>query len=256
MYAFIPQEPRPESFGPRSFRKLFREGEMGRSIAKGCLLALVVGICTLGPASAQNRDQAWEVMPYVGSVRFGDATSGTNLPDPGDVILVEFDDDLSFGFRFGYHYSRKQMVEFWFSTLGTEARTTLLDASDLDPMMQPIAKPTTIEADFLSLHINYVYNFFLHHRDKVVAYVTGGLGINNLSSFGSDPDPEIQKMLSQLIGEENNITYNFGGGLRIFANKKIGVRFDLRQVAYEVNATDSDDYLEFQVGVTLILGGP
>ncbi|MCZ6696901.1 MAG: outer membrane beta-barrel protein, partial [Acidobacteria bacterium] len=132
-----------------------------------------------------------------------------------------------------------------------------LDFDDLDPMtMLPIAKPTTIKADFLSLHLNYVYNFFLHHRDKVVAYVTGGIGINNLSTFGSDVDTALQKMLSELVGEENNITYNFGGGLRIFASKKVGVRFDLRQVAYEVNATDSDDYLEFQFGVTMILGGP
>ncbi len=231
---------------------------MRRLIAKGCLLALVVGICALGSAHAQNREAAWELMPFIGTVRFGDATSGTDLPNSGDVNVIEFNDDFSFGFRFGYHYTKKQMVEFSFGSMATDATATLFDADKDDPMtMQPPAvSSTTIQADFLSAQINYVYNFFVHHRDKVVLYVTGGIGVNNLSTFGTSVDPEIQEMLAQLVGEENNFTYNFGGGLRVFANKKVGVRFDVRQVAYEVDATDSDDYLEFQIGLTMILGGP
>ncbi len=225
---------------------------MRRLIAKGCLLALVVGICALGPAHAQNRDQAWELMPYIGTIRFGGATAGADLPDPGDVTVIEFEDDFSFGFRFGYHFTKKQMIEFGFSSMGTDATATLFDATT----MPATVRPTTIQADFLSGKIIYVYNVFLHHRDKVVVYVTGGIGLTNLSTFGTDVDPEIQKMLAQLVGEENNFTYNFGGGLRIFANKKVGVRLDVRQVAYEVNATDSDDFLEIQLGVTMILGGP
>ena len=224
---------------------------MRRLIAKGCLLALVIGICALGSAHAQNREAAWELMPYIGTVRFGDATSGTDLPNSGDVNVIEFNDDFSYGFRFGYHYTKKQMVEFSFGSMATDATATLFDASPPGTV-----RPTTIEADFLNAQINYVYNFFVHHRDKVVLYVTGGVGLTNLSTFGNSVDPKIQEMLALIVGEENNFTYNFGGGLRVFANKKVGVRFDVRQVAYEVDATDSDDYLEFQIGLTMILGGP
>ena len=37
---------------------------------------------------------------------------------------------------------------------------------------------------------------------------------------------------------------------------QVGVRFDLRQVLFRTDATGSEDYLEFNVGLTLILGGP
>ncbi len=230
---------------------------MRRSIAKGCVVALVAASCGLGAASAQNREGAWEVMPYVGQIRFGDAGAAEGLPNAGDVTVVDLDDDFSFGFRFGYHYTKSQMIEFSFSSAGAEGTATLFDASDPDPMtMLPRAKPTGIELDLLNVNVNYLYNFFLHHRDKFVVYVTGGIGLNNLSTFGRDIDPEIQKMLAELAGEENDFTYNYGGGLRIFGGKKAGVRFDVRQVHYRTDATGTEDFLEFQLGLTLILGGP
>ncbi len=224
---------------------------MGRSIVKGCLLAVLVALCGLGSATAQNREKAWELMPYLGQIRFSDTGVANNLPDVNDVTEVDFDNSLSAGFRFGFHYTKSHMIEFWVSTLGTDATATLVDASD-----SFARKPTQIEADFLTLQVNYVYNMFLHHRDKVVLFVTVGGGFTNVSTFGRSVDPEIQRMLAQLVGESTDISSNFGAGLRLFGSRKVGVRFDLRQVLFRTDATGSEDYLEFNVGLTLILGGP
>jgi hypothetical protein len=224
---------------------------MGRLVTKGCLLALVVLVCGIGDAMAQNREKAWELTPFVGTVRFGDKAEISNVPDPGDMASIEFEDSTSFGFRFGYHYTKKQMIEFSFSLIGTEGDVILVDASDGGMM-----KPTEIEADFMSGQVNYVYNFFVHHRDKVVLYLSGGLGINNLSTFGTDVDPDVQRLLAEILGEHNDLIYNYGGGIRLFGSPKVGVRFDARQVKYKTKAFGTQDYFEFQIGVTLILGGP
>jgi hypothetical protein len=256
MYALIPHDLTSEPPGFDAPGTMLQEGEMGRSVTKGCLLALVVGVCSIGSAGAQNREKAWELTPYIGTIRFGDAGQASNIPDPGDLATIEFDDAASFGFRFGYHYTKHQMIEFWFSSIGTEGTTVLIDADDLDPMMQPKRKSTVIDADFLSGQVNYIYNFFVHHRDKVVLYLTGGFGINNLSTFGTDVDPDVTKLLAQTLGDQNDLIFNYGGGLRLFGSPKIGVRFDARKVQYRTDTSGTEDYLEFQVGVTMILGGP
>ncbi len=224
---------------------------MERSVTKGCLLALVVGVCGIGSVGAQNREKAWELTPYIGTIRFGDEGQASNIPDPGDLATLEFDDTASFGFRFGYHYTKHQMLEFSFSSIGTEGAVVLIDADDCC-----MEKSTVIEADFLSGQVNYIYNFFVHHRDKVVLFLTGGFGINNLSTFGTSVDPDVVKLLSQTLGDQNDLIFNYGGGLRLFGSQKVGVRFDARKVQYRTDTTGTEDYLEFQVGLTMILGGP
>ena len=223
---------------------------MRRFINGVMLLAAVVAVDSARPLFAQNRVQAWEVVPYLGWVSFGDPAVIDGLPLPGDQATVKNDDDLNFGFRFGYHITKKQMVEFTFNSLATDSSVTLFLASTMT------TKFTDMQTDVVTGDINYTYNFFVHHRDKVVLYLTGGLGLINTSTFGTSPDPDLQRLLDDLVGDEVDIAYNYGGGIRLFGSPKIGVRFDLRQYRYDVEPQGDLDFLEFSVGLTMILGGP
>ena len=182
-------------------------------------LVAVLSLGTLAsPAFAQNREKAWEINPYFGSMKFSEVD--------GQKVI---DDTWDLGFRFGYHWTKKQMVEFGFFGGST-------DSPDID-----------VTVDLLGGQIDYIYNFFVHRRDKVVLFVDGGVGLINTSSFGFVEDPEA-------IGDEVHFSYNFGGGIRVFGGPRAGFRADLRRV----NFSDSDadiNFLELTVGLTVVLGG-
>jgi len=182
-------------------------------------LAALVWSCALAaPAWAQNREKAWEVNPYFGSMRFDKVEGQTVIDDTWDI-----------GFRFGYHWTKHQMVEFGFF-----GGTT--DSPDID-----------VTVDLLGGQVDYLYNFFVHRRDKVVLYAAGGIGILNTSSFGFVSDPE-------LIGDEVHNSWNIGGGIRLFGGPRAGFRFDLRRVSFSDSDTDVT-YLEPTIGMSIVLGG-
>src|SRR5262249_12357466 len=65
-------------------------------------LAALVWFCALAaPALAQNREKAWEVNPYFGTMKFQKVDGETLLSDTWDI-----------GFRFAYHWTKHQEVEF------------------------------------------------------------------------------------------------------------------------------------------------
>src|SRR3989338_2634609 len=109
---------------------LWREGTMkGAGSMRGVILACVAAAMLAGQAWAQNRDKAWEVTPEIGWVRFGapglgDGTTVVTLTTPPrrevTAVTSAIDDSPSYAFRFGYHWSKKQMIEFGFSGTATE----------------------------------------------------------------------------------------------------------------------------------------
>src|SRR6058998_1731640 len=177
---------------------------MRRSVIwRGALLASAAAAMLAGPVWAQNRDKAWEVTPELGWIFYGkphlgddsiDQTFTSGADTQRDVVVTtsEIKDSLSYGFRFGYHWTKKQMIEFGFGGTGTSGtffqhKTVYRDPTPPPPpppTPPPPFTPTTIVSDThkqedVSLdlivgHVNYVYNFFLQHRGKVVAFVTGG----------------------------------------------------------------------------------
>ena len=193
---------------------------MPRSVLKRVLP--IVAVLSLGamtsPVFAQNREKAWEINPYFGSMMFSEVD--------GQKVI---DDTWDLGFRFGYHWTKKQMVEFGFFGGSTES-------PDID-----------VTVDLLGGQVDYLYNFFVHRRDKVVLFAAGGIGLINTSSFGFVSDPE-------LIGDEVHFSYNFGGGVRFFGGPRAGFRMDLRRVTFSDSDADVD-YLEATVGLTVVLGG-
>jgi hypothetical protein len=186
-------------------------------IIRGLMLWVGAALSLAVPAQAQNREKAWELMPYVGHIQFSD-----------DVGLK---DDVSWGFRFGYHWTKRHMVEFGFNASSTEDSST-----------------GELSADLLGANVNYLLNFFLHRRDKVVAFVTAGFGVQSFSTFGFVSDPE-------LVGDENDLSYNYGAGIRFFGGERLGIRIDARQLRFSSDAGGTQDYIEYAVGLSIVLGG-
>ena len=190
---------------------------MRRAMGKVVLVTLMAGAGLAGTAHAQNREKAWEIYPHLGYAKFG-SSAGLN-------------DEVSYGFRFGYHWAKSQMIEFGFS--GTSSKDSATG---------------NFNADLVVGHVNYIHNFFAHRRDRIVLYGSGGVGLINFSTFGITNDPE-------LVGDENDFMYNVGGGVRFFGGEKTGLRIDLRSVHWKNEAKQSQSFLEATVGVTIVIGG-
>jgi hypothetical protein len=191
---------------------------MRRPLVKAILLLIVTGVCLGTTAWAQNREKAWELNPWVGWASFGKQAG--------------LDDTISFGFRFGYNWTKHHMVEFGFSAASTQDSDT-----------------GELSADLLTGNINYVYNIFLQRRDRVVAFVTGGVGAISISTFGLATNPD-------LIGDENDFLGNYGAGIRFFGGRRAGFRVEARRYFFSPSGGgDTQDFITYSAGLTIVLGG-
>lgn len=244
----------------------------GTIVFRGMLLAVTAAAVLSGQAWAQNRDKAWEVGAGLGWIKFGsphlgDGTTVVLVPSATPprrevgVVTSDIDDSMSYGFRFGYHWTKSHMIEFGFSGTATNGvfhqHKTVFDttAPPPDVVISDVTKSENVSIDLIVGHANYVYNFFLHHRGKVVGFVTGGVGIVNTSIFGQTADPDLQPILDGLVGDENAMMFDYGAGIRFFGSEKAGLRFDVRQVRYDSSSRTKQDHIEVGLALTLVLGG-
>jgi hypothetical protein len=239
----------------------------------GVLLASAAAAFLADPAWAQNRDKAWEVVPEIGWILYGNPNLGDGTTDQTfvsgannqrEVIVTtsKIDDSPSYAFRFGYHWNKKNMIEFGFSgtaTTGTyfQHKTVFRDPIPAPPttVFSDTNKRQNVSIDLIVAHANYVRNFFLQHRGKVVAFATGGIGLVNSSIFGQTADSDLLATLDDLVGDENTFMYNYGGGIRFFGSEKSGFRIDARQVRYSSGSRGNQDHIEVGIALTLVLGG-
>lgn len=191
---------------------------MRRQVVRGAILVFLAWCGLASPALAQNREKAWEINPYAGTMSFSEVD--------GEKVL---DNTWDLGFRFGYHMTKHHMVEFGF--YGASTNNPGLD----------------LTVDLLGGQIDYVHNWFVHHRDKVVLFADAGVGVLNTSSFGFINDPE-------LVGDKVHSSYNFGGGLRLFGGRRAGFRIDLRRASFRDNGTEIH-FLESTIGMSIVVGG-
>jgi len=187
------------------------------------VIALFVVMAVAGfmspSAWAQNREKAWEINPYAGYMWFSEVE--------GEQA---FNDTWSLGFRFGYNWTKHHEVEFGFYGASTD------NGEGLD-----------LSIDLLGGQVNYIYNFFLQRRGRVVGFATIGAGLVNVSSFGFVSDPEV-------VGDSVDPSYNAGLGIRFFGGERAGFRFDIRRVLFTDSGV-SVGYNEAAVGMTIVLGG-
>lgn len=236
-------------------------------IMKGLLALGFAGACCTGPALAQNREKAWEIFPYVGYAFYASPKLGDSIRVQSDfpvgfntisTVTSTIDDTYSFGLRFGYHWTKHQEAEFGFGGHSTTGDILLnkkvVDRTDPTNVTSDVDKGETLSIDFIVAHANYTYNFFLHRRDKIVAYVSGGVGVIDTSLFGQTADPDLVPILDELIGDEANLMYNYGVGIRFFGGRRAGIRLDVRRFDYSAERGDQN-YLEVGLGVTIVVGG-
>jgi outer membrane beta-barrel protein len=232
------------------------------------LVAVTAWFAVPGEAWAQNREKAWEVFPFLGYLNlsnpgFGDAlVVRPNIPTPNEstitLVSSEIENDLSLGLRFGFHWSKRHMIEFAFAGSATTANLSLTDTV-VDKASGSSTSTTvgeSLSVDIMYGEVDYVYNFFLHRRDKIVAYLSGGGGVVITSVFGLTAEPRLRPILDAYVGETNDFSYNVGGGVRFFGSEKVAFRIDLRQIRYSPESRVEQDILQLSMGVSLILGGP
>src|SRR5262245_49019913 len=199
---------------------ILRGIEMRRLISRGALCAVVTLAALCGSSAwAQNREKAWEINPYGGYLLFSKVEGERAFKDTWDL-----------GFRFGYHWTKHHEVEFGFFGASTES------GNDLD-----------LTIDFLGGQVNYIYNFFMHRRDRIVGFATAGAGLLNVSSFGFVDDPD-------LVGDSVEFSWNVGAGIRFFGGERAGFRIDVRRVQFSDGDVDVN-FLEAAVGMTIVMGG-
>jgi hypothetical protein len=174
----------------------------------------------LGPSAwAQNREKAWEINPYAGFMFFSKVEGEQAINNTWDL-----------GFRFGYNWTKHHEIEFGFFGASTD------NGEGLD-----------LSIDLLGGQVNYVYNLFLHRRDRIVGFGTVGMGVVNVSTFGFVSDPD-------LVGDRLDPSVNAGIGIRFFGGERAGFRLDVRRVVFfddDVNV----GYTEATAGMTIVLGG-
>lgn len=137
-------------------------------IKKLALMALApLLLATALPAFAQNRDDSWELGPFLTANDFD-----------GDI---EIEDEAGGGFRFGYNFTAMHELEFSFDGVQTEDNVF-----------------NTIDVDIGQFQVNYVFNFVFDRHQPVIPYLTAGLGsirfeVDNVL-FG--PDDETDTLFS------------------------------------------------------------
>lgn len=129
------------------------------------------------------------------------------------------DEDVSYGIRFGWNVS---------DALGIDATV-----SHFETTQTILGKDFDLEANFVDLSVRFSFN----PESRAVGYVFGGAG----AVFDED-------------WEDEELTANVGGGLKIYATDSFFIRVDARARWFEDRDDDEFDY-EGQVGFGFAFGG-
>lgn len=173
-----------------------------RAMLPALLLLVVFGY---GKAFAADLAGKFEVSPFVGYYWFDNET--------------DYDDDIVWGARFGYHYNDNLEAEVALAAVASELGSGQ-------------------DADLLQGQMDGLYNF--SGLGKLVPYVAAGIGVAHY-------DPK------SVSAEKYDFLINYGVGVRYFFTDNLAARLDLRQ---PVVFDDTDFNLMTTVGVSYFFGAP
>jgi outer membrane beta-barrel protein len=172
----------------------------------------LIGLATAGvlaatavPAMAQVTAGSQEVGAYVGEA-FGDDLSDRKI----NGRTPELDDDLTYGLRYGYHFTDAWGLEL---SLGqTNTSVTGLSTRDID-------------LDLTTFDVDAVYHF--NPGSRFVPYVLAGIGYAS-----ADLDRPITGTVNGggpvRISDDNGFTLNAGVGAKYFITDTVSLRLDAR----------------------------
>jgi hypothetical protein len=164
-------------------------------------LAILPGLCSAQVESSGEIGIYASVMAAKGGIR--DIIDNRR----GREIQTHIDDGFGSGFRAAYNFNRRFAME------GTFAGTTnnhLATLSDLG------ATPAITDTNALFfVHGNGVFHLL---TGRIAPYLTAGLGI--LGTI-----------------ENETLTFNYGGGLKIFTTRRLAIRLDARR--YHANLEEN-----------------
>jgi outer membrane beta-barrel protein len=172
----------------------------------------LIGLATIGglavtavPAMAQVTAGSQEVSGYVGEA-FGDDLSDRKI----NGRTPKLDDDLTYGLRYGYHFTDAWGLEL---SLGqTNTSVTGLPTRDID-------------LDLTTFDVDAVYHF--NPSSRFVPYVLAGIGYAS-----ADLDHPITGTVDGgglvRIKDDNGFTLNAGVGAKYFITDNVSLRLDAR----------------------------
>ncbi len=171
------------------------ENSISHSAQQVSLLLVAFLVLVLFPASALARGGI-EITPYAGYRFGGEFEDG----DSGEKLKLE--DAPAWGLAVDFDYGKNGQIGFLYSHQSTKFRdeNILPDNTQLD-----------IDFDYLQFNSTYLFDG-THTRP----YIAGGLGMAYLK-----PD-------YPGFNSTTRFSFSLGGGLKWYANKNLGIRFDVR----------------------------
>jgi opacity protein-like surface antigen len=202
-------------------------------VQRGILLTVLAAAWTAAPAQAQ-----WVVTPYLGVNLAGDAEFRRG--GPGGSVGY-------FGDRLGFEFDFERYNHFFKDE----------DLANLVPNncgVGPAGEPCTdLNSDAVGFMGNVVAPIRIKGAEHWRPYATAGLGV--IRAWVDDPSQQL------VDTDQNNLGFNFGGGVMYSLNDRVRLRGDLRYFRAFVDEDKHEgvyfkDYgfLRTTVGVTFTFG--
>jgi len=183
--------------------------------SSGMTLVMVLAIAALsgGTALAQPSDTAWVFGGYVLDTLFANET--------------DLNDAIGFGVRGGYMFGGKHQMELSIDQLTGESQG-----------------PAPIDVDVRKVGVNYVRQFQLRNKEKMIPVTIFGLGLITT-------DDGVQ--------DESSAFYAAGGGMKYLMTKRLALRFDAKIYRWDgdgkVLPVNSLFSFDIAVGLSFTVGG-
>jgi hypothetical protein len=178
----------------------------------GILFTMLVVAWTAAPAQAQ-----WVVTPYLGVNLAGDAEfrrggPGGSVGYFGDLLGFEFDFE-----RYNHFFKDKDVANLVPNNCG------------VGPGGEPC---TDLNTDAMGFMGNVVAPIRFRGAKNWRPYATAGLGV--IRAWVTDPSHQLTDT------DQNNLAFNFGGGVTYSLNGRVGLRGDLRYFRALVDESKGD----------------
>ena len=185
----------------------FRKSIQYNNLLIRCCL-VVLGILSMVSISTESMAQNFEVTPFAG-YRFGG-----DFQDSGTGFGLDINDSESYGVVLGINTSPETQIEFMYSHQPTEIKPT----GTFSP-----TSLTDLDMDYYHLGGSYIWN----PKRDLRPFIQASLGATHLN-----PD-------RAGLGSETRFSFGFGGGVKYFITKHIGLRLDGRALATVLNSNSA-----------------